>query len=68
LQEEEEEIDANCGVMMKESVVEIAQESTACTKGEAALGGMDDLVKEICHFIGRDPCLFLLTCLIFPEY
>ncbi|KAG0294583.1 hypothetical protein BGZ96_000931 [Linnemannia gamsii] len=49
-----DQIQSSRGVMVKESVVEIAQESPICTnKGQAAHGGMDDLVKEICHFISE---------------
>ncbi|KAF8942599.1 Spermatoproteinsis associated protein 5 [Haplosporangium gracile] len=52
--QETENIQANRGVMVKESTVEIAQGSPVCTnKGQATLGGMDDLVKEICHFIAE---------------
>lgn len=50
-----EQIQASRGVVIKESVVEIAQESPVCTyKGQTELGGMDDLAKEICHFIGKN--------------
>ncbi|KAG0371715.1 hypothetical protein BGX24_001295 [Mortierella sp. AD032] len=53
--QEAEEIHASKGVMLKESTVEIGrQESPICTnKGQTALGGMDALVKEICHFIAE---------------
>jgi hypothetical protein len=42
--------------MLKESIIEIGQqESPTCiNNGQAALGGMDDLVKEICNFIGEN--------------
>ncbi|KAG0203733.1 hypothetical protein BGX33_008933 [Mortierella sp. NVP41] len=52
--QEEEDIHASRGVMMKESTVEIAQESaTTYSRRQTAVGGMDDLVKEICHFIAE---------------
>ncbi|KAF9137259.1 hypothetical protein BG015_002780 [Linnemannia schmuckeri] len=52
--QETEQIQANRGVMVKESIVEIAQGSPVCTnKRQTTLGGMDDLVKEICHFIAE---------------
>ncbi|KAF9119079.1 hypothetical protein BGW39_000579 [Mortierella sp. 14UC] len=54
--QEAEEIHASRSVMLKESTVEIGQqESPTCTnKGQAVPGGMDDLIKEICHFIGEN--------------
>ncbi|KAG9065355.1 hypothetical protein KI688_002680 [Linnemannia hyalina] len=53
--QETEHFQATRSVMVKESTVEIAQESPVCTnKEQTAHGGMDDLVKEICHFIGMD--------------
>ncbi|KAF9903957.1 spermatogenesis associated protein 5 [Linnemannia zychae] len=52
---EAEEIHASRGVMLKESIVEIGQQEspTCANKGQAVLGGMDDLVKEICTFIAE---------------
>jgi len=57
--QETNQIQANRGVMIKESTVEIVQEPPVCTnKRQATIGGMDDLVKEICHFICKNPgCL-----------
>ncbi|KAK3840665.1 MAG: P-loop containing nucleoside triphosphate hydrolase protein [Linnemannia elongata] len=52
--QETDRIQASRGVMVKESTVEIAQESPVCTnRRQATIGGMDDLVKEICHFISE---------------
>ncbi|KAF9121105.1 hypothetical protein BGX30_002779 [Mortierella sp. GBA39] len=52
--QETEHFQATRSVMVKESTVEIAQESPVCTNKELAThGGMDDLVKEICHFIAE---------------
>lgn len=57
--QETDKIQASRGVILKESIVEIAQESPVCTnKRQTTIGGMDDLVKEICHFICKNPgCL-----------
>lgn len=60
--QETDRIQASRGVMVKESTVEIAQESPVCTnRRQATIGGMDDLVKEICHFICKNPGICTLV-------